>query len=402
MPQPPDPSEALLAASHLAVPDDVPRLVHQSSQRMGARTATVYMVDLDQRWLVPLPVGGGPPPQRVTVDGTLAGRCYRSSEIVDTIDDSGDRYLWVPVIDGTERLGVIQFVVAADATPDRDRLRSFSGLVAELVVSKRAYGDFFEILRRSRPLTVAAELLWQLLPPLTFATENLVISGVFVPTHDLGGDAFDYGVDHRLAQVAIFDAMGHGLRAGLMATTAVAAYRNGRREQTDLINNARRIGEAIASHFGESSFVTGVLTSLELATGRLTWCGAGHPPPLVLRHGRVVKQLDARGGMPLGMGPPTDALVEQLEPGDQLLLYSDGVSEARDAAGRPFGVDQLCDLITRSAGDAPPPETLRRLMHSVEEHNEGPMRDDATVVMIEWKAAALGLSSRVQAKRREE
>jgi serine phosphatase RsbU (regulator of sigma subunit) len=145
------------------------------------------------------------------------------------------------------------------------------------------------------------------------------------------------------------------------------------------------ISGAIHEHFGDERFVTGVLTSLDLRTGRLSWCIAGHPAPLIVRAGRVVRFLDGGTGMPFGLGPASEVFHEQLEPGDTVVLYTDGVTEARTASGEFFGIDRVVDLIARVSGDDSPPETMRRLMHAIEAHNAGPMRDDATVVLIEWR-----------------
>jgi Stage II sporulation protein E (SpoIIE) len=379
------PLEALLGATHLAVPDEMPGLVQEHGERLGASTAVVFLADLDQRVLAPLSADRETALQDVAIDATLAGRCYRSTQLLDTADSSGDRIVWVPLVDGTERLGVLQLVFPDDTITDPDDLLAFSSLIAELIVSKSKYGDFFDFARRRRPLSVAAELLWQLLPPLTFATPDLVITGALVPTAELGGDAFDYGVDLRHAQVAIFDGMGHGLHAGLLTTTAVAAFRNGRRRGRSITDTAGEIGRTIENHFGEQRFVTGVLASLEIGTGRLSLCAAGHPPPLLLRGGHVIKSLSARRGMPFGIGPPSEVFQEQLEPGDTIVLYTDGVTEARTASGEFFGIERVVDLIARVASDDSPPETMRRLMHAIERHNHGPMRDDATVVLIEWR-----------------
>ena len=379
------PFEALLQDSHLAVPEELPGLVNRHARGLGALGATVYLVDLDQRWLVPLDFEEGKPADEVSVDATLAGRCFRSIEIHDRIDEAGERFVCVPMLDGTERLGVVELVFDSGGEAEGSTLMAFARLVAELVLTKGGYGDFFEIARRRKPLTVAAELLWQLLPPLTFGCQDLVISAFFLPTEDLGGDAFDYSVDPSCAQIAIFDAMGHDLQAGLMATTAVAAYRNGRRRHLDLFAIAGHIHGNITRHFGSNRFVTGILTSLEKSTGMLTCCIAGHPPPLLVRNGRVVKSLGAGSGMPFGIGACSASFQEQLEPGDRVLLYTDGVTEARAASGRPFELEVLVNMVGRTASDDPPPETMRRLMHAIEEHNDGPMRDDATVVMIEWR-----------------
>ena len=86
-----------------------------------------------------------------------------------------------------------------------------------------------------------------------------MIAAAFVPTARLGGDAFDYGVDHTAANVAIFDALGHDLDAGLLATTAVAAFRNARRSKFDLTSTAGHIGQNISAHFDASKFVTGIV-----------------------------------------------------------------------------------------------------------------------------------------------
>lgn len=385
MPEVPGPAEALLAATHLVVPDELPALVERHAKGLDVRTTVMYLIDLDQRWLVPLPADGASPLLALAVDGTMAGRCYRAMEVLETVDDEGDRTVWVPLADGIERLGVLQLVVAGGRPADIEALKGFAGLVAELVVSKSAYGDFFEFARRRQPVSVAAELAWQLLPPSTFGTEDLVIAASCVPTADLGGDAFDYGVDLRRAQVAIFDAMGHGLDAGLLATTAVAAYRNSRRLRLSLPDTVAHIDRSIQFHFDASRFVTGILLSLDRATGAISWCLAGHPPPLLLRQGRIVKRLDRDSGLPFGVGPASAVFEDQLEPGDRVLLYTDGVTEARTTSGEFFGLDQLANLVARTTGDDPPPETMRRLMHAIEHHNDGPMRDDATVVMVEWR-----------------
>ena len=388
----PDPSgalEALIGASLFAVPDRVPGLFQEHARRLGAHAATIFLVDPDQQWLLPLPRDDGKPADDAPIDGTLAGRCYRAIEVLDRVD-AGERFVWVPLVDGTERLGVVELVFDDGAVVNEEEMVAYVRLLAELILTKGAYGDVFELTRRRKPLTVAAELLWQLLPPLTFGTEGLVISAFFLPTTDLGGDAFDYSVDGRVAQVGIFDAMGHDLQAGLMATTAVAAYRNARRSRLGLGASADHIHHHITHHFGSNQFVTGILMSLELATGRLTCCVAGHPPPLILRHGRIVKTLSTEAGLPFGIGACSAPYEEQLEPGDRVLLYTDGVTEARAASGEPFGLEQLVHLVARTASAAPPPETMRRLMHAIDDHNDGPMRDDATVVMIEWQGSGAG------------
>src|SRR4029079_9323438 len=136
---------------------------------------------------------------------------------------------------------------------------------------------------------------------------------------------------------------GHGLDAGLLATVAVAAYRNSRRQGLDLPDTVRFIDAAIASTFGPERFVTAVLAELDLRSGRMRWHNAGHPAPLLLRGGRVVKVLETEPGLPLGLGGECEPVWQPLEPGDRVLFFTDGVVEARSAAGEFFGVSRLVD-----------------------------------------------------------
>jgi hypothetical protein len=374
----------LVQASHLAVPDDVPGLLVEFGKGNGADDVALYLVDYEQRVLVPVPGPEGSDRDEIVIDATLAGRCYRALEIQHAVTDGGGTRVWAPVLDGVERLGVLELAFG-EADFDLEELRAFAGLVGEVVVAKQAYGDLFERVRRRQPMSVASELAWQLLPPLTFGTDRLVISGVLAPVYDLGGDCFDYAVDARKARIAVFDAMGHSLEAGLLASVAMAACRNSRREGADLVVSAKAIDDAIAAQFGPDRFVTGVLADLELATGRLQWSVAGHPPPLLLRDGRIVKTLTGEVTPPLGIGGTVVVSEEMLEPADRVLFFTDGVVEARSAAGEFFGVERLVDMVARtSAAATPAPETMRRLLHAILDHQEGALQDDATIVVVEW------------------
>jgi len=376
---------ALLASSHLASPDDIAGLLVDHAKNLDASDVTLYLADYEQRALVPVPHPSGGVREELLIDATLAGRCFRTLDVQE-VDAGRERRLWVPVLDGTERLGVLELVFGAEGGGDvREEVVHFAGLVAELVMTKRAYGDVFEQVRRRQPMSLAAELAWQLLPPLTFGSERVIITAAVTPAYDLGGDAFDYAVDARTARFAVFDAMGHGLSAGLMATVAIAAYRNSRRQGLDLESTASGIDHAIATHIGNTNYVTGVLAEVDLASGRLRWFTAGHPRPLIIRQGRIVKRLDEAAGIPLGLGTKPSVGEAALEPDDRVLLYTDGIVEARSATGELFGLERFADVISRASSEGTlPPETVRRLMHTVLDHQFGTLRDDATVLIVQW------------------
>jgi serine phosphatase RsbU (regulator of sigma subunit) len=134
-------------------------------------------------------------------------------------------------------------------------------------------------------------------------------------------------------------------------------------------------------------------------TGHFAWLSAGHLEPLVLREGRAVKILEVSPMLPFGLGsnfgaPDTAATMgfEQLQPGDLLLLYTDGVTEARSPEGDFFGLDRLVDLVVRNlAAGLPAPETMRRVIRALLEHQAGDLSDDATLVLVQWHGNPKGL-----------
>jgi hypothetical protein len=379
----------LLAAAPLVSPDQLADLAESAGRMLGGG-AVLYLVDHEQDWLIPVPpLEGKQDREPLAVDGTLAGQAFRSVETVPTASDRQPRF-WVPLRDGADRLGVLDVLLddAADLLDValREQCEALAAALAQLVVSAASYGDALDAVRRRAPRTPSAELMWQLLPPTTAGTATFTVSGWILPTERVGGDSFDYTLSAMTVTLAIFDAMGHGLRAGLMAATALGAYRSARRNGEDLPGQVRAIDAAIDGQFGDGSFVTGVLAQLDLVSGQLQYVCAGHPPPLVLRQGRVVKHLNGSVDVPLGMGRGhVDIAQERLQPGDWLALYSDGVTEARDHMGAFFGEARLIDMLERqAAAHLPLAETVRRLTRAVLEHQAGVLQDDATVVLAAW------------------
>ncbi|SDC55382.1 Serine phosphatase RsbU, regulator of sigma subunit [Geodermatophilus telluris] len=383
-----DPLRALIRASHHLPADGVGEAVAAQARRLGVRDAVVWLADYAQHELVPVPGLGVPARRVLVVDGTVAGRCFRRVEPVLVPATGGPATLWLPLLDGAERIGVLELVLAGQPTPRlEDDARSFASLVAELVVTRDAYSDVFARLRRRRELSLAAEIQWELLPPLTFAGDRVVITGALEPTYEIGGDTFDYAVNGSLVDLAVLDAVGHGLPAALLATAAVGAYRHARRGGSDLPGLAAAVDAVVAGQFDGSRFATAVIARLDLDTGVLEWVNCGHPDPLVVRDGALVRPPACPPARPLGLlaGPPAPCRL-LLRRGDRVLLHTDGVVEARSPEGAFFGEERLADLVVRAelAGD-PPPETMRRLMGSVMDHQAGRLQDDASIVMVEWR-----------------
>jgi serine phosphatase RsbU (regulator of sigma subunit) len=334
----------------------------------------------------------------LSIDTTVAGQAFR--HITTMASETGStRRLWVPLLDDMERLGVLDVELDANQQLHDPALRQqcewLATLLAHLISLSARYGDRLDARRRTQPRSSAAELLWTLVPPTTAAVPGITVAAAIEPSHLAGGDAFDYALSAGTAHLALFDAMGHDFTAALIAGTALAGSRAARRDGGDLSDQVRVIDRLIADNFRAGSFATGILAELDLATGILRYLCAGHPPPLLLRNGKVVKRLRAGRRLPLGLADATGVIAEeQLEPGDQLIFHTDGVTDARDSDGTIFGDQRLTDFLEReAAGDQPPPETVRRLVHAVLDHHHGRLTDDASLLLARWRPRAQDLAA---------
>jgi hypothetical protein len=377
--------EAAIADQREAHPDDVGDLLARASVCVGT-DVTLYLVDFGQVVLQPVPSFADPqvvPEENVST--SLAGRAFTTGATVTAERPDGMR-VWVPVREQSVRAGVLAITVA---TADEETLAMCGRLadLAGLLVSGAApYTDLMHVRRRGRGMTLAASMQWDLLPPLTLRSSRAVVTGLLEPAYEVAGDAFDYSMNGRRLDVAVLDGMGHGIGSTLLTTLAVGAYRHARRDGRELREMHAAVDAAVEAEYDGDAFVTGILARLQLDSGELEWSCAGHPVPLLLRDRRVVGPLTCQPSTPFGLdggSPPMQTTA--LEPGDSVLLYTDGVIEARTAEGNELGLERLVDLLEREASaETPPEETLRRLIRSTLDHRGGTLRDDATLVLLRW------------------
>ncbi len=380
----------LLALRHRGRPEDIPPVLAEVAPFLDATELVVQLIDYGQLCLYPLP-GTMFAAVAQPVDGTLAGRAFVTTRPASATDEDGVE-MWLPLLHGAERLGVL--LVRAKAEPDEtltDDLETIAALVAELIASRKAYGDAVEHTRRRLPMQVAAEIIWNQLPPLTFAVDGTTVTAVLEPCYDVGGDAFDYAANGDILHVALFDTVGHGISASALTTLTLNTYRNARRSGLTLTDTYRSVDKWIRAQY-PGAFVTAVLAEFDTRTGLYRRISAGHPAELWVRDGRALTSPPSPTALPLGLGHMVDrgpgVTEHQIEPGDALVLYTDGITEARDRTGGLFGLDRLTDLVVEDlAARSPAAETMRRLIHTIVSYEEGDLRDDATAAMLQWHPA---------------
>ncbi|WP_374103078.1 PP2C family protein-serine/threonine phosphatase [Streptomyces sp. B93] len=383
-------SEASLLEDFLADPAnfglDLGTAIARCSTALGLQHSVVYLADIQQRQLLRMTDTAS----ALSIDDSLAGWCYRTQALRVEESPTGGMTAWLPLLDGAERLGVLAVHAPALTPVVLRRSRALASLLAIMITSKRAYKDSFVRRTRTEPMQLPAEMLRAFLPPRTIGTSHVVSTAVLEPAYDIGGDAFDHSLTETTLHTAVLDAMGHNLASGLTTAVSLAACRNARRTGANLPELVTCVDDALAAWLPDQ-FCTGVIAQLDLATGMLRWMNCGHPAPLLIRDElplieEMVRKPDPPMGLPFLLADRARQTHEiALEPGDRVLMYTDGVTEARIREGEEFGLQRFADSIIRAtaAGELAP-EVLRRLIHSILDAQHNRLRDDATILMFEW------------------
>lgn len=379
----------LLDRAHEMPPHLIAPLVAEEVRAIGGRDVSILLQDYGQLLLVPLPGKGLTVGDPVSIDGSQAGAVFLSTTPAEHPQADGVR-MFLPLLDGGDEVGVM--AVTLDSVDDDDRrlLRRLARLVAEMLVTKNGYTDRFFQARRREPMSVAAEIQWSLLPPLSMNTPQVAAAGILEPAYNIAGDSLDYALDDDILHLAMIDAMGHGLNAAVLATVAVGAYRHARRAGVGLAELYAFMDAAIDAQFGPEQFVTAQMMRMDVGTGRLQWVNAGHPAPLLIRDHRVIETLDSPGTLPVGFGGATPQIsTRQLRRGDRVLFYTDGVVEEHQAGGEQFGEQRLLDTIERiGPTSGAVRQTVRNLSHALMRERGGTTTDDASLFLVEWRGGA--------------
>jgi len=303
----------------------------------------------------------------------------------------------VPIVSGGDVIGALNLessTVDAFSEADVEFLEFFAVAAAISIEKAVVHREMIEKARIEQQLRIAKQVQLALLPAASPVLAGYDIAGTNVPTWEIGGDYFDYlpQPDGRLG-LAIADVSGKGVPAALIMATFRAALRAQRARGIALDAMASRLNRILLDSMDTSRFVTAFYGLLEPRTGAMSFANCGHNPPLLLRAAGA-RELLTSGGPALGMwhGAAFVPGAASVEPGDVLVLYTDGVIEVMNAAGEMFGVDRLEDVIRRRH------DSSRDLVEAVIDATRAfagrsSYEDDFTLVVIRREAGSSGAAA---------
>lgn len=264
----------------------------------------------------------------------------------------------------------------------RERTQALAQKNADLEAARATIDDELELARRLQFSIVPAEF-----PHIAHCSG----AARMVPATHMGGDFYDFIPlpDGRLGLV-MADVAGKGVAAAFMMAVARTRLLTLAREHGDPAACLAAANAMLCANNPLTLFITLFYGVLDPCTGALQYANGGHHAPLILSRDGTVRALSAATGMALGLMPdlPYTAASERLHPGDLLLLYTDGVTEAFDAAGNPYGEARLQALLARHAPDTPA-DIVGAVFADVEAHEAGAQQsDDITLAAIRWEPSA--------------
>ncbi|MCC5476539.1 PP2C family protein-serine/threonine phosphatase [Streptomyces barringtoniae] len=374
--------EVLRAAEDAAPVESVDVVARNLEKRFSATEVSFLFVDLIGQEVVRLPRAGTAgqahgEAQRFELAGSVYDRVLRSQRLHQEDDGEGGCRILAPVTNRGDCIGVLDlFVPHADETV-RDAVAYAAHALAYIVVTDRRFTDLYHWGRRTTAVSLAAEIQHQLLPSASCCeAAQFTLACGLVPADDIGGDTYDYALNQDRLYLSITDAMGHDTASAMLATLTVNALRRARRAAEGVLGQAHAAHEAITED--ARGMTTGQLLCVTLGTGECELVNAGHPWPLRLRGARL-EELAVKVNLPFGVPVPVTYEVQRfdLEPGDRLVLLTDGMTERCSAA-----VD--LPALIQGTRDAHPREVVRALTGAVHDACGGSLPDDATTMVLDW------------------
>ena len=295
-----------------------------------------------------------------------------------------------PIIDADGTLGLItlcsRLAVRKFTQPDLDMLVSIASAAA-LRVRNVALAEALAARRViEHELALAHDVQMSMLPRRLPARPEVLLGAQLKPAREIGGDLYDFVVDGDRLWFIVADVAGKSIAAALYMAIVKTLFRATARDGADVEAVAARMNGELARENESMMFVTAAIASLDLGSGELALVDAGHNPALLIDPRGRASVLDVAKGVALGV--VADAAYRarriQVDAGATLILYTDGMTDARDVGGMMFGEPRLHAAVVAAAG-APPGALVAQVMGDVERFATGaPPEDDLTLLAVRY------------------
>ncbi|MFB3852775.1 MAG: SpoIIE family protein phosphatase [Vicinamibacterales bacterium] len=356
------------------LPDETIKMSRKIPEQVFATGQTQIVADLPMGELADLH-------QATVVIGIRDVLCVplKLVRFVDKLDAAGSepRQIGVLYLDSHERGSIITPAAASS-------VEALATEAAVAIENARLYRSAIEKARLEEEMKIAAKIQQMLVPQTRRTGAYFDAVGATLPCRAIGGDFFDYvdlpsgGLGFTVADVA-----GKGAPAALLTAVLQGGFSVQASFGSSAAETLSRLNHLLLRRSIDARFATMLYAMLE-PDGRLTYCNAGHNPPFLLRSGKV-ERLE-KGGLILGLFEHATYEEETLvlEPGDLVVLFSDGVSEAFDPRGDEFGEDRILKALEASRREDPP-AILERLTAAVRRFSAGAAQsDDLTVLIVRY------------------
>lgn len=376
------------AATPLSVPDvlnkvppyDLGRQIVAEAQRLeGVQAAAIYLIDLQGRLLRKL-AGATTFPGELDMDGGVGTEIPR-----EAFDDVRARVASqlpganaIPLTLRGRAIGMLVVVGAG-----HDVLRDLAREAAAALALANEYTDALQTVRRAQDTSPAAEIQQNLLPARIINVNGATLAGNVLPGYDVGGDWFDFADNADAVWLGIADVEGNGPRAAGLAAVLLGAFRSARHQREDPAGALALMHEVLVEVAGDGPTATATVGCWNAATANFRWVSAGGAPPLLARRDGTIEVLDAIEA-PLGsphLKAPFAVQHRTLEPGERVILVSDGVLTCCDAARSTVGLAGIERAVSRTRGGTAA-ATVNAIEIVVDEHAAAALDDDAAVVVL--------------------
>jgi serine phosphatase RsbU (regulator of sigma subunit) len=374
-----------LALEVTQVLDEVPphlipdQLVAEARRAAGVPVA-LYVVDIDGAYLLRL-AGSAEFPERLESPPAVGPEIVPAGlgELFERLERRLPGCQAVPLWLRGRVTGVL-LCIGEPAAP-LDEIARQGAAALELA---DGYTDAVESARRRKPTTPAAEIQQNLLPPRLSRIAGGELAGGLLPTYEVGGDWFDFVENRDGAWLAIADGAGRGPTSAGLGAMALGALRAARRSGQDLVEAVATMHEVVTGLGNPEFYVTAIIARWYGATKTLRWINCGHPTAYVAGTDGELRPLSGADAPALGRdGFPADPVRGELrlQPGERLILVTDGITHRHTKDGGRFGADRLQAAVA-SASDGSAAATTMAIQRAVASAWEEPLEDDATVVVL--------------------